>query len=128
MLARKTSGDTAGSALATGITMVMPGPMVTENLRDVSSSSDPPFDLLAASLPDGTEVMVVATALDAARVASGRAGAAAGEARASPVVFGGMGGWPAAAPGEILGLEATFERDLSLGYCSSAQGEQSRAR
>ena len=29
----------------------------------------------------------------------------------------------AAAPGEILGLEATFERDLSLGYCSSAQGE-----
>ena len=29
----------------------------------------------------------------------------------------------AAAPGEILGLEATFERDFSLGYCSSAQGE-----
>ena len=29
----------------------------------------------------------------------------------------------AAAPGEILGLEATFERDLSLGYCSSAQAE-----
>ena len=29
----------------------------------------------------------------------------------------------AAAPGEILGLEATFEHDFSLGYCSSAKGE-----
>ena len=33
----------------------------------------------------------------------------------------------AAASGEILALEASFERDLSLGYCSSAQGEQSLA-
>ena len=29
----------------------------------------------------------------------------------------------AAVKSEILGLEATFERDFSLGYCSSAQGE-----
>ena len=33
----------------------------------------------------------------------------------------------AAASGDFWALEGSFERDLSLGYCSSAQGEQSLA-
>eukprot|EP00619_Florenciella_sp_RCC1007_P008745 CAMPEP_0205923884 /NCGR_PEP_ID=MMETSP1325-20131115/16652_1 /ASSEMBLY_ACC=CAM_ASM_000708 /TAXON_ID=236786 /ORGANISM="Florenciella sp., Strain RCC1007" /LENGTH=127 /DNA_ID=CAMNT_0053292159 /DNA_START=721 /DNA_END=1105 /DNA_ORIENTATION=- len=69
------------------MTIVMPGPIVTENLRVVSSSSEPPLDFV---VPSPSLELGMATALEEAHVASSRHSVVAVEDTLGPVVLDGI--------------------------------------